>query len=396
MSTNCSTVATFVPCKVQWNGCGATLIYPDIILSAAHCNVISTNQVIVGNTILGSTSGGGTVKTIVSRVVHPNFNKNTLVDDYLVMKLNSNASQTPITMNSNPNYPVSNQSLTVIGFGTTLNAGTSLSTTLQQVNVNYVPQQACNADYPGEIDATSMLCAGEPNGGKDSCQGDSGGPIFDSNGLLVGSVSWGYQCALAGYPGVYSRVTGGLTWINQQICALSAYPPSWCSSLTPAPVQPTAAPVQPSRAPVQPTRTPTPPTRTPVAPTTAPVKPTPAPVPVCADTSSTFPVDALTGSRSCSWLSVNRARYGYLCNLVSVGEICPVTCGLCGVFGTSSSTCSDTSYTILVDSSNGYKSCSWLSNNFGTYGYLCEFVDVGQACPSTCSLCGVFSSSKHN
>lgn len=57
-----------------------------------------------------------------------------------------------------------------------------------------------------------MICAGEK--GKDSCQGDSGGPMVDSAGKQVGVVSWGIGCALAGYPGVYARVSTYADWIS--------------------------------------------------------------------------------------------------------------------------------------------------------------------------------------
>lgn len=51
-----------------------------------------------------------------------------------------------------------------------------------------------------------MICAGVPDGTKDSCFGDSGGPLTDSKGTLIGIVSWGIDCADKNYPGVYTRV----------------------------------------------------------------------------------------------------------------------------------------------------------------------------------------------
>ena len=65
-----------------------------------------------------------------------------------------------------------------------------------------------------------MICAGYPQGGKDSCQGDSGGPFVCQSGnsaILTGVVSFGYGCADPGYYGVYARVTKILDWIQANI-----------------------------------------------------------------------------------------------------------------------------------------------------------------------------------
>ena len=71
----------------------------------------------------------------------------------------------------------------------------------------------------------TMFCAGDERGGVDSCQGDSGGPLVIPNlgkfgqttYHLAGLVSWGIGCAKAGLPGVYTKVSNYIDWIEERM-----------------------------------------------------------------------------------------------------------------------------------------------------------------------------------
>merc|ERR1711974_280318 len=101
---------------------------------------------------------------------------------------------------------------TVSGWGTTSEGG-SLARILQKVDVPVVSDKSCRKSYSTSQIADSMICAGFEQGGKDSCQGDSGGPFMCGN-QLSGVVSWGYGCAEAGYPGVYTQTSYFVDWVN--------------------------------------------------------------------------------------------------------------------------------------------------------------------------------------
>lgn len=102
--------------------------------------------------------------------------------------------------------------------GTLSSGGSSLPTQLQKVDVPIVSRTTCKSNYNDSEVTNNMICAGLTQGGKDSCQGDSGGPIVDtSTRVLIGLVSWGEGCAAAGKPGVYTRVSTLLSFINANL-----------------------------------------------------------------------------------------------------------------------------------------------------------------------------------
>jgi len=89
---------------------------------------------------------------------------------------------------------------------------------LNQAQVPVLDQAQCRQpDYYGTRITEVMMCAGYPEGGKDSCQGDSGGPLVCRDRgryVLYGLTSWGFGCAQPMQPGIYTRVSSFVQWIR--------------------------------------------------------------------------------------------------------------------------------------------------------------------------------------
>ena len=152
------------------------------------------------------------------------YNSGTSDNDYIILKL-----QSPLNLNSKVKPAclpeasfapdTTGQTCFVSGWGTLQPGAGTLPTQCQWVDVPMITNNQCNQNYGGDI-TSSMICAGYPEGGKDSCQGDSGGPLVcgvDGNAFLTGVVSWGYSCAAPNYAGVYARVTSVLSWIQNNM-----------------------------------------------------------------------------------------------------------------------------------------------------------------------------------
>lgn len=123
---------------------------------------------------------------------------------------------------SYPNYPpVTNRDVYAVGWGS-ISFLSSLSIALRNVKLTLYSGNNCKNVSPNLTkNWNKQICAGELVGGKDTCQGDSGGPLFykdnvngESKYILIGITSYGDGCGEVGLPGIYTKVSAYLEWID--------------------------------------------------------------------------------------------------------------------------------------------------------------------------------------
>jgi trypsin len=203
------------PFMVNGGSCGASLIAPNLLLSAAHCAGYIT-KVNIGAHNVTNNSEDRESFFIKRYVTHPKYNYPKY--DFMVLEIDGVSGYSPIELDNGTTVLSEGEDLIVMGWGLTSTGGV-MSDVLLEVELDAMTNEDCNSLYSGVI-TDEMICATRTINGitYDSCQGDSGGPIISkADGRQIGVVLWGDDCADPNFPGVYARVSSVIDWINVYI-----------------------------------------------------------------------------------------------------------------------------------------------------------------------------------
>ncbi|KAJ0032319.1 hypothetical protein NQD34_002400 [Periophthalmus magnuspinnatus] len=193
--------------------CGGSLISDSFVLTAAHCEKVSS--VVLGTHHLNSASNNMRYN-VLKKCKHPSFEKVSYGNDIMLLKLSRDARGAKVKAIDLPKSPVklsANDNCEVAGWGYEASRGTPVND-LRKATVKIISWDECKSKW-SKLLPNGTVCAGG-YGKTGFCQCDSGGPLV-CKGIPVGIVSYNRngECTYPSkFPNVYTDISDFLPWIN--------------------------------------------------------------------------------------------------------------------------------------------------------------------------------------